>query len=611
MKNKHDNIFNANPGPILVLAGPGTGKTHSLARRVKWLVEECAVPPDEITVITFTTEAALNMRHRLSDEEKPDVYMTRDKQPSQISTMHSLGLKIILSNANVLGLTEDFNLVDSDVLRLLLFGDAAQLIGNDRAQGIEAATYKQHGLIPSKDHTLRPITDMYNSILRACDAIDFDDQILIACDLLRTTPSLLAEYQNRAKHLLVDEYQDINDTQFQLIKLLSGSTSNGLFAVGDDDQSVYSFRGGSPQYVRHFKDHFGDSAKILPISLCRRCPPIILRGALNVVERYNPERLYKADPDFLSTVNSTICLLNCPTEEKEAQIIAAKCASVTPSHDVLILVPQLSFAKPILKSLRKNRVAYDSRAVVFEAGLTILDTLGDWLEDNNANFSLRLSIQNLIGTDNFSVPSNRVRKPEKIAERNVYLTEISLLWQDVITNKCTLFESLKKNAKNSTFLNDLLKAAEDLAVSYDSSTTKFLETIGRVMQPWNKPSDIFQEISMWIDDLKGHGTAGQASVRVMSMRLAKGLEADYVFVTGLDENIFPKSDLSENKLAECSRLMFVSMTRARSELILCHSRTRSAATTHIANPYGLKKSQFIDAISKEFIREQYIKGESK
>jgi len=604
-------VHNVYPGPILVLAGPGTGKTHSLALRVKWLVEDQKVSSENITVITFTTEAALNMRHRLSDEEKRDVYMLPDTQPRQISTMHSLGLRIIVNNFDSLGLTEDFSVIDSDALKRLVFEDAAQLCGLARSMGLQAATVKQLGITPPKDHDLKSTTDKYSSILRACNAIDFDDQILKACELLKSSPALLAEYQTRATHLLVDEYQDINEAQFQLIRLLAGENGEGLYAVGDDDQSIYSFRGGSPDYVRHFKDHFGDKASILQMPLCRRCPRAVVKGATALVQKYNPERVPKAELSFLSPIDTPIQFLNSPTEAKEAEIIATKCSKVTPSHDVLIIVPQLNLAKPVLIWLRKRRVAYDCRAMVLDAGLTYLDILGDWLADRSAHFSLRQTVDHLIGTDNFAVPSKRSRKAEKISEREKYLAEVSSLWETVIEQKCSLYDSLKANANKSSFLTNILTLLEQVCTTYDVPPTNFLEPIGRILQPWAKPADMFQEISTWIYEVKGRGAAGKASVRVMSMQLAKGLEADYVFVVGLDENFFPKASLSSQQLAEASRLMFVSMTRARVELVLCHSRTRSAATTHTTNPYGLKPSPFVEAIPKELINQKYIPGGTK
>jgi len=202
------------PGPALILAGPGTGKTHSLALRIKWLVETQSVRSDEITVITFTAEAALNLRRRLSDEEKPDVFMPRDKQPIQISTMHSLGLRILTNHLDTLGLSSTFRIIDSNQLRRLLFEDAAQLVGLNREKGREALNLKQKSIPLNEEHEIYPVAQSYDRILRTCNSIDFDDQIILACQLLANNVSLLSEHQKRARHLLIDEYQDINLVRF-------------------------------------------------------------------------------------------------------------------------------------------------------------------------------------------------------------------------------------------------------------------------------------------------------------------------------------------------------------------------------------------------------------
>ncbi len=596
------------PGPILVLAGPGTGKTHSIALRVKWLVETKGVSPDEITVITFTSEAAINMRHRLSDEEKQDVFMPREIQPAQISTMHSLGQQVIANNLNSLGLSERFKVIDSDSLRRLLFEDAAQLVGLERAKGRQALSRKQQSIALESGDELYPIGQINNAIVRACNAIDFDDQIAIACELLAGSPSLLAEYQKRARHLLVDEYQDINQGQFELIRLLTGNQADGLFAVGDDDQSIYSFRGGSPEYVRRFREHFGQKARIHLVSLFRRCPGAILRGAIGVVEELNPNRLRKAEPTFLSQIEDPIKILDSPSQEKEAEIIARKCSKVTPSHDVLILVPQLQFAKPLIAALRQRRVNYECRAIVRGEGLVILDTLADWLADTSANFQLRQCMQVLLEGESFGVPSDRVHKPERVAERDKLLSQVSSLWTKVIESKCSLFESLKSTSGNSALLSELVRRLEELLSMNESPPDNFLEVVGRVLRPWNKPRELFQEVSTWIDEVRGRSSSGQGSVRIMSMRMAKGLEADYVFVVGLDENIFPRSGWGQEEVEEASRLLFVSMTRAEVELYLCHARKRSQAITQLSRSFGLKRSRFIDAIPRGFLKQIYIRA---
>jgi DNA helicase-2/ATP-dependent DNA helicase PcrA len=603
-------VHQISPGPALLLAGPGTGKTHSLALRVKWLVEECKVNPDEITVITFTGEAALNMRHRLSDEEKLDVYMPRENQPSQISTMHSLGLKIITSNYSVVGLREGFKLVDSDSLRRTLFEDAAQLCRLPRIRGSDAALLKAQGTLPPSDHELFKTLTTYNSILRALNAIDYNDQILLASDLLVTSQPLLTEYQNRAKHLLVDEYQDINNAQFNFIKLLAGKNAEGLFAVGDDDQSIYSFRGASPQFVRDFGKHFGKSAKTKQVALCRRCPPPVLKGALSLVAAANPDRLKKVDPEFTKKLENPIILLSSPSQEREAYYIARECSRVTPSHDVLILVPNMTFAPPIISALRQQRVAYDCRSTLTEDGFVSLDVLGQWLTDPEDSFALRQGLQYLIMNARFGVPSKRVKKTEKLQLRETRLGEIASLWSPVVKSKCSLYESLNSAAKKSPFLKELGDALDTLLKSYANSAEGFVEVLRNTYLPWRKPSDMFGEISSWIDEVRGRGGAGATTVRILSMRLAKGLEADYVFVVGLEKDVFPRPKLTNAQLQEASRLLFVSMTRAKMELCLCQSRTRSASATYLPDSFALKPSPFLEVLAPEFTKKIFLPAQS-
>lgn len=596
-------------GPTLILAGPGTGKTHRVALRVKWLVEEKNFSPDDITVITFTTEAALNMRHRLSDEDKKDVYMPREKQPNQISTMHSLGQQIITRHLAALGLSEEFKIVESDSLRRLLFEDAAQIAGLERVKGIQALSEKQRAVKDGRDE-LTAVRREYDQILRSCNAIDFDDQLIIARELLLNNPELLAEYQKKARHLLIDEYQDINRYQFELIKLLSSKNPDGLFAVGDDDQSIYSFRGGSPEYVRNFREHFGKKANIRYLSECRRCPPVVLNAAIALVKEFNPERAPKPDPVSLKESQTPIQLLDSPTQEKEAYVIASKCYRVTPSHDVLVLVPHLKFAKPIVNALRRKHIGYDCRAIVSEEGLDMLDNLGDWLADQSASFALRHFIDFLLEADHFGVPSKLVRKDDKKVLREKMLSQVSDLWKYVVKKRCSLYESLKANTDHSQLLSSLHQTLGDLISMYENPPDNFLEVVGRIRQPWKSPRDMFEEVSTWIDEVRGRGASGKSNVRIMSMQMAKGLEADYVFVIGMDDQIIPRHGLSDEQLQETSRLTYVSMTRAKVELWLCHARTRSAAITRIQNSFALKTSPFLKAIPKELMNTVYILGQA-
>jgi ATP-dependent DNA helicase Rep len=215
--------------PVLLLAGPGTGKTYQLAMRIKFLVDEQNVSPDEITVITFTREAAAGMREKLKDQDKPE-YIEVGKRPKNILTMHSLGMTIVNEKAGDLGMEFPIAVVTDSDLRKALMRDAALLNGLTEADAQAALNDKQTANEACSEES-KTILNTYNSILRACNALDFDDQISLACDLLEQDQSLLDQYRSETRHLLVDEYQDINADQDRLIHLLVGGQEDGLFAA--------------------------------------------------------------------------------------------------------------------------------------------------------------------------------------------------------------------------------------------------------------------------------------------------------------------------------------------------------------------------------------------
>src|SRR5579863_4280169 len=243
-----DEAYSRYPGPILVLAGPGTGKTYQLAKRIQFLTTSLHARGDEITVITFTQEAAQSMREKLERKDVPE-FVPVDMRPGIISTMHSLGHRIIEENLREAGLCTDFKVLEGKELRKLIFIDAAMRVNESEEQGRCAYEERKRGKRELSEVS-KKICAEYERLLRACNHIDFDDQIGLACDLLTGHDRIAAQWRGRARYLLVDEYQDINAAQFELIRLLSASSREGLFVVGDDDQSIYHFRGGSPEFIR-------------------------------------------------------------------------------------------------------------------------------------------------------------------------------------------------------------------------------------------------------------------------------------------------------------------------------------------------------------------------
>jgi len=281
------------PGPIALVAGPGSGKTSRLASRIKHLVEVRGADPTTITVITFTREAARNMKERLTPPAKadmPDVTLPIENHPATICTMHSLGWRIVAENADRLGMPHGCKVLPIQ-MRQILFEDAARLCGENGAFGRHCADRKSKAGTPIDDRE-RTVFETYRKILNACNVIDYDDQIILACQLLREHGDLSDAWQRKATHLLVDEYQDINPPQLELIKLLSGNDASGLFVVGDDDQSIYGFRGAEPSYIRNFSKQF-KGGQIKAIADCFRCQPHIIHAAQGFIEAFNPDRITK------------------------------------------------------------------------------------------------------------------------------------------------------------------------------------------------------------------------------------------------------------------------------------------------------------------------------
>ncbi len=607
------------PGPVLLLAGPGTGKTHTLALRTKWLIEQRNVSPDEITIITFTGEAARNMNLRIGDPEKRDVFIEPQSRPRQISTMHSLGHQILSGEARKAGLRKGFRVITSDLLRELLVEDSAQLVGFARNDAAEVTKQRSHGHSLDSQNPKSEIEAKYRELMRACNAVDHDEQILLACKLLRENADIRNHYKAKAKHLLVDEYQDINAAQFDMIRLLSKGQTTGLFVVGDDDQSIHGWRGGSPEFLRGFKQHFGDDAKIESLPTCYRCTPHVLQGAVSVVSKFNANRMPKTVPQCKRQTGPKIVCHDVPSQQKEAEIIAAMVAEAMPLRDVLILLPSRNFAPPIQAALRRKRISYDCSGSVDISGFRLIQTLADWLDERDDGFALRLCIQAMIDCGIGGVPSPRVRMADKKAAREQALGTVSALWNPVIQDGKPLFAALGQEAGGSDLLKPLFAALEDIRASHEKGIQEFVNAVVKSLRPWKNSEQFIEQIRGWIEESAGR-TGGNSNgvARMLTLQSAKGLEADCVFVVGFDEGILPHSNLSSEDLAETSRLVYVSMTRAKEELHLFHARKREGSISYLlpTTPDGqhatLKPSRFLAAIPQANKEACYVQsGEAK
>jgi DNA helicase-2/ATP-dependent DNA helicase PcrA len=589
--------------PLLILAGPGMGKTQALAYKIKYLVKDLKINRNEVTVISFTNEAAINMRKRISTPGNKYAYVEPEYQPDSICTMHKLCYDIIKNNYAELGFAEIPKVLPSQHLKNILMSDSAQIVGGTRAEGSETLLCRQRGKCDKTDTRKCMICSAYGDLLNKFNHIDFDDQLLLACQLLKENKSILRSEQKRAKYLLVDEYQDINFAQWELIKLLSEGNTQNLFVVGDDYQSIYGFRGGDPKFIRDFQKDYAPDAIVRYLMKCYRCPPNIFKGAFCMVYKYNKgDKNRVKNLEFDNQRESLIHICNFDHHNLEAAFIAGKIKELGPSYDVLILVPTTDYIPPIRKALRKRYINFLCEFVIEKAELFIIYVLLDWLNNPSDNFTFRTILEEIIDRGASDIPgsqTDRTGTQENREKRDNAFRQISNLWEEVGKGK-TLYTRLKL-LKNHDIFVKLIEILKTVKNSYksDNDIINFMSEIIDKLRIWRNVKNFSAELNSAVEEIQNIAVAtGECNVRILTMKKAKGLEADYVFIVGLEDNILPRINSGEYEKEEESRLLYVSMTRAKNELYLLHSKIRDQNITKV--PIG-GRSEFIDAIPQKFV----------
>jgi len=600
------------PGPILLLAGPGTGKTWQLGRRVKYLVEQRGAKPDEVAIITFTNEAARNMREELA---KDDLALPPERTPGVISTMHSLGNSIVGTAPKIFGLPEDYDVLHDKEGREVLLQDAATIAGYAREGASDTDACRRMGNCrPDKESQKCTICREYQGLLRKCGRVDYDDHILLACEALRANASLLAQWQGRARYLLVDEYQDINEAQCKLIRMLSAGNPDGLFAAGDDDQSIYSFRGGSPKYIREFERHFGKRVKVGRLAVSYRCPEHILRGAHALVTAYYRESVPKPDPQFSEKIkhNNKIVFYDVPSDKWEANIIAGLAEDRIGSGTVIIIIPNGNYLPPIKEALKRRGLDFTYRREIEPSGIVRFAVLADWAENPDENINMRYLLDLIV--HNHDSLAQKMDAPEvKLTARRLAASELlASLWGSVGSRK-SFYAVLRGRAAaehEEGFLAGLINCLDEARALVTENgkkrmaLPKFLEQCGLLVAPGKYPMGIVNAVRDWrAERLSSRRSSSYPPVRIYNMPSSKGLQGDVVAVVGLSKGLFPRRDAD---VQEESRLLYVAMTRAEKELHLFSARSRPGSITFLGASYQLERSPFIDAIPEQHIESKVI-----
>ncbi len=535
-------------GPLLIAAGAGSGKTKTLTSRVAKIIER-GVPAHKIVAITFTNKAAKEMADRISANPSPF-----------IGTFHSFCARILKKEAAYANRTPHYSIFDSDdsmglLKKVMKRLDISKEKYTPNALLSKISQIKNEFLEPTDfDKTTALAFSVYEQELVKNNAFDFDDLIEKTVRIFENKPEVLKKYHELYTHILVDEYQDINTAQYKLIRLLAGKHEN-LSVVGDDQQAIYSFRGADFRNFLNFKNDW-PNAKIVKLEQNYRSTANIINAASAVIQKnklQTPKTLWTD-----SAPGSLIRVVKTTDPEQEAAFIAGRLYDLKPASAAILYRTNAQS-----RSIEQALISADIPYKVF-GGLKFYERKE--VKDVVAGLRLASNPLDSVSADRLVKNFDKKTGVGLLAElprlgKNLNILELINFFL-VNTN---YFEYLEKHHKNYRErienINELIRFAGDF--SKQGGLDEFLERVS-LLQSADQPAN-------------NHPRAQQATVNLMSIHLAKGLEFDVVFVIGCSDGLLPHqmSYGSLDEIEEERRLMYVAMTRARKDLYLSFSGTPS------------------------------------
>jgi ATP-dependent DNA helicase UvrD/PcrA len=627
----------ATEGPVLVVAGAGSGKTRVLTHRIAHLVSACGVKPQEILAITFTNKAAGEMRERLEG-------ILGDLAPRMwVMTFHSACGRILRREAPRLGYRSNFTIYDqADQVRLVkqcleeLERDPKrfvprgihsqismaknQLIGPDEYKARVASFY---------DQTVADAYALYQRRLHTSNAVDFDDLLMLTVEVLERFPEARARWQKAFRYVLVDEYQDTNHAQYRLLQLLAGEHRN-VFAVGDPDQSIYAFRGADIRNILEFERDFG-GARLIALEQNYRSTNSVLRAA-NAVISHNRERKPKNLWSELGE-GDPVRVIEVEDEHAEARFVAAEVASLIEEgyagSELAVFYRTNAQSRVLEDVLVRQEIAYQviggpkfyERAEIKDAiaYLQVIDNAYDAVSLTRiANRPRRgigeaslARLRSFADTQNVSLWECLERADEagvgaaplKAVER--FRTLLQSLMAGAL--ELSVPELLERVLERSGYLESL---EAERTVEAQGRIENLLELVGVAREYQEQADDpslseFLQQISLYSDQDELSGE--RSLVTLMTLHNAKGLEFRAVFLIGMEEGVFPHSrSLEEQGLEEERRLAYVGLTRAKERLTLTHAASRSLWG---ARGFNLP-SRFLDELPQEEIERDRLRPAS-
>jgi len=601
-------------GPLLVLAGAGSGKTRVITRKIAYLIEQCGINARNIAAVTFTNKAAREMKSRVAE-------MMASRNASarglMVSTFHTLGLNILRKEHASLGYRPGFSIFDAQdslaVLRDLMGRDFAADSEHAEKCQWQISEWKNQLILPAQANSIAQdeqqvsaakVYQRYVDALQAYNAVDFDDLILKPVLLFREHNDVLKKWQARIHYLLVDEYQDTNGCQYELVKQLVG-IREALTVVGDDDQSVYSWRGARPENLVQLQTDF-PRLKLIKLEQNYRSMGRILRAANTLISN-NPHIF---DKQLWSAMGEgdPIRVIGCRDDDHESEKVVSellyhKLKNQANFSDYAILYRSNHQSRPIERVLREHNVPYFlSGGTSFFSRVEVKDIMAYLRllanqDDDNAFLRVINTPRRGIGASTLQAVGNYAAKrntsmfgacfemglAEQLSAKAMAKLEHFTKWLIDIADRAkrgNLMEAIRDMVEEIDYRAWLEEVTGDpnQATRRMDNVEELLTWIGRIIDNdtiEQSIGDIASRLTL-MDILERQEDENQAdAVHLMTLHAAKGLEFPHVFIIGMEEEILPhRTSIEEDGIEEERRLAYVGITRAQRSLVFTHANSR-------------------------------------
>lgn len=632
-------------GPCLVLAGAGSGKTSVITRKIAYLIEQCDMPARHIAAVTFTNKAAREMKERVTK-----LVQGKASRGLTVSTFHNLGLNIIRREHKILGYKAGFTIFDADDAKGLI-KDIAMKDGDQNADLLDQIQAQisnwKSGLIPPDqalsmaqspaEQTWALVYERYDKALKAYNAVDFDDLIRVPSQLFTNNPEVLARWQRKIRYLLVDEYQDTNSSQYSLIHQLVGN-KGALTVVGDDDQSIYAWRGARPENISSLKDDF-PNLHVVKLEQNYRSTKRVLKVA-NTLIANNPHEFEKTLWSDLG-MGEHIKIVKCKSEDAEAERVATEILTQRIRRqckfkDFAVLYRGNHQARLIELKLQQHQIPYILSGGTSFFGRAEIKDIMAYLrlvvnsDDDNAFLRAVNTPRRQIGTGTLEALGRYAN------EREISLCDAceEVGVQSVIPKKglerIRKFSAWLTNARQNCHNNDPIAAINEIIDDIDyvgwlnqtstspkmaerrmENVTTLVENIERSLARDEEENDDFdgetlinRAISkLLLQDLleRQEQEDDTDAVQLLTLHASKGLEYPHVYLIGMEEGLLPhRNSIEEDNIEEERRLTYVGITRAQRTLTM----TLAGSRKQFGEKNQTDPSRFLEELPEEDIEKE-------